>query len=321
MLNKNQIDQFKAVGRKISVAQYEDDDLGHLKLLPGKWQNEPNLEGRGWNMIALPFVDPAGGNLNYRLLLNQYNEILKFTTVNKGVPNRGIKNLNGQVSNADQFVVTLDYEQSITQIAAEDFPVSGQAGGEGDGIHLEPGLFLQMANEVTDDLEIARMASIPHGNSVLALGKVTIFDGPPIIDNENGLPIGVDNDLNKPYLAPYKKFQDNPFKNLFNPVDPNDLLRKANQGINIARTTEFKFDTKFGTGGVNNIPFIKRQADASEMTATFWLQELEDLDENGKPKLRLQYTQTVMLDFFPRSDGEGVIKWPHVSINTMEKIS
>jgi hypothetical protein len=320
MLEEHLLNQLKSEGRSISKAQVNDDELGHLKLLPGTWQNAPNLNGRGWNMIALPFVDPAGGDLNYRLLLNQYNEVLKFTTVNKAVPNRGIKEVDGQVTNTDQFVVTLDYEQSITQVAAEDFPVSGQAGGQGDGIHLEPGLFLQMANEATDDLEIARMASIPHGNSVMALGKVRIFDSPPIIENENGLPIGLDGDLNQPYLAPYKKFQDNPFKNLFNPVDPNDLLRKANQGINIARTTEFKFDTKFGTGGINNIPFIKRQADASEMTATFWLQELEELDENDNPKLRLQYTQTVMLDFFPRPDGQGVIKWPHVSINTLEKI-
>jgi hypothetical protein len=51
------------------------------------------------------------------------------------------------------------------------------------------------------------------------------------------------------------------------------------------------------------------------------LQELAEKDANGDPKLRLQYTQTVMLDFFKREDGkEGRIKWPHVSINTMEKV-
>ena len=56
------------------------------------------------------------------------------------------------------------------------------------------------------------------------------------------------------------------------------------------------------------------------MTATFWIQELEEKNENGDPKLRIQYTQTVMLDFFEVPSGSGLIKWPHVSINTMEKV-
>ena len=46
--------------RYISVAQPGDPDLGPLQLLPGKWVSD----GRGWNMIALPFalgVDPATG--------------------------------------------------------------------------------------------------------------------------------------------------------------------------------------------------------------------------------------------------------------------
>jgi hypothetical protein len=28
-------------------------------LLPGTWANKPNLAGRGWNMIALRFAQPA----------------------------------------------------------------------------------------------------------------------------------------------------------------------------------------------------------------------------------------------------------------------
>lgn len=55
--------------RKIEVAQRDDPGLGPLKLLPGKWKNLP---GRGWNMIALPFVAPKEANFpfNYRLLVN-----------------------------------------------------------------------------------------------------------------------------------------------------------------------------------------------------------------------------------------------------------
>jgi hypothetical protein len=321
MLQKKILSQIVSQGRKITSAKaHEDDDaLGYLKLLPGTWKNVPNLIGRGWNMIALPFIDPNGGNLNYRLLVNQYNEQLKFTTIDKGVPNRGIEKQNGKLVNADQFVVTLDYEQEIEQMFADDFPQSGLAGGKGLAIHHEPGLFLQMANKVSEDLEVARLASIPHGNSVLALGKASIYEGAPRIPDENGLPIGVPQKLNSPYLAPYKHFNDNPFRGVFNPVSPNDLLKEANSNVKILRTTEFKFDTKFGTGGIHNIPFIEKQADASEMTAHFWIQELAEKDKNGQPKLRLQYTQTVMLDFFDNGKGE-IIKWPHVSINTMEKV-
>ncbi len=266
-------------------------------------------------MIALPFASP----LNYRVLVNQYNEELRFSLVDKAVPNRGIRR-NGTTVDSDQFLATLDYEQRIKQIAADDFPRSGLAGPAELPIHHEPGLLLHMANETEDGLEIARLATIPHGNSVLALGRHKQFDGPPSVPHVNALPIGVTQDLSSPYLAPYKHFNDNLFEGLFNPVSPNDLLNEANKGVNIIRTTELDFNTTFGTGGIVNIPFIVAQADATEMHARFWIQELAEKDAAGYPKLRLQYTQTVFLDFFPRRDGQpGLIRWPHVSINTLEK--
>ena len=225
-------------------------------------------------------------------------------------------------SQADQFVVTLDYEQTITQIDAADFPVSGQAGGPGVAIHHEPGLWLHMVNQNTNDIDIARLATIPHGNSVLGLGDSDVISGAPIIPPLSGLPIGVDQDLDHPYLSPYKTFHDAPFKNLFDPVIPNQLLEDANAGVNIQRTTVLPVDTSIESGGISNIPFIKKQADATEMQSTFWIQELVETGPGGNPKLRLQYTQTVMLEFFERLDGvPGLIKWPHVSINTLEKVS
>ena len=50
--------------RRLEKPKTNDEELGPLKLLPGKWANLPNLPGRGWNMIALPFVaPPPGGSL------------------------------------------------------------------------------------------------------------------------------------------------------------------------------------------------------------------------------------------------------------------
>ena len=81
-------------------------------------------------------------------------------------------------------------------------------------------------------------------------------------------------------------------------------------------------DTAVETGGIVNIPFIVKQANAADMKSTFWIQELAEQDDSGNPKLRLQYLQIVLLDFFERRDGlPGLIRWPHVSINTMEKVA
>jgi hypothetical protein len=324
MLNNEQLKTFKRQLRTVSPAKTGDEELGPLKLLPGTWKSLP---GRGWNMIALPFATEPESRLNYRLLVNQYNEELKFSLVDKTVPNRGIRR-NGSTEDSDQLIAALDYEQMITQIAAKDFPESGKAGDSGLAIHHEPGLWLHMANETTNNLDLARLATIPHGDSVLALGTSSTSDGSPEIPDVNGLPVGVKQDLESGYLAPYKYFHTNPFKGVvpgpafpgFDPVNPNNLLKLANQGTNIVRTTKLDVDTTVETGGIVNIPFIVKQANATSMRSTFWIQELADTDTNGDMKLRLQYLQVILLDFFPRRDGlPGVIRWPHVSINTLEK--
>lgn len=58
------------------------------------------------------------------------------------------------------------------------------------------------------------------------------------------------------------------------------------------------------------------------MRSTFWIQELKEKDPDGKPKLRLQYSQVVMLDVFrPREDQPpGRAQWPYISINTRDRV-
>lgn len=308
----------KCKARYIGRAQTGDDDLGPLKLLPGKWKGVP---GQGWNMIALPFAE---GESNYRVLVNSFDEELKFSLVDKAVANRGIRQSGTIDSDSDQFVVTLDYEQMITQTDSADFPVSGLAGNPGLAIHHEPGLWLHMVNETTNGINLARLATIPHGDSLLALGSSTEKVGAPVIPAIRGLPIGtvpVDLETN-PYLAPYKHFHDNPFKGVYDPTNPTELLSKANDCIDIVKTTTLTVDTETETGGIKNIPFVTRQANAGAMKSTFWIEELAEKDKYGKPKLRLQYAQVVILEFFGRLDQlPGLAQWPHVSINTLEKVS
>jgi hypothetical protein len=326
-------------------------DLGPLEKLLGVW----TADGTGWNMIALPFdqapAPPAG--FRFRILMNQYNEELKFTFVDDDVPNRGLVRPGGP--DPDQFVVTVDYQQKIAQVAAEDRPASsGLAGAPGLPIHHEPGLWLYDKNRRTRDdqirnnqaseveLDVARLAAIPHGNSVLALGRSEVHAGMPPIPPLSGLPAGRFEDVATPdydfrdatapdpYLEPYRHYIDHPFMGNvtahgfpgFSPADMNALLRLANQGVDIVRTTTLTVDSTCKSGGVSNVPFSVREAEPVSLRSTFWIQELAETDAEGNPRLRLQYSQVVMLHFFaPREDAlPGRAAWPHISIATLEKV-
>ncbi len=311
-------------------------DLGPLAQLPGEWKGE----GTGWNMIALPFNDAPPGKAKYRILMNQYDEQLKFSFVDDNVPNRGLAGIIDDSGEDDQFAATLDYQQTIQQTNADDFPESGLAGDAGLAIHHEPGLWLYMKNlrttdkDITGDavLEVARLATIPHGNSVLALGTQKVIDGAPEIPRISGLPIGRFDDLDTDiYLEPYKHYRDEPFMGNvvgvpgfpgFSPIDMNEILRFANQNVDIKKTTILTVDSTRQDAGISNIPFVVKQAEPVSMKSIFWIQELEGDYKQGKPGLRMQYSQVVMLDFFiPRADGlPGRAQWPHISINTLTKV-
>lgn len=330
MLNKDELEQIKQqqrtlrrthVGAKIHDEQPNDKEatqqLGKLAQLVGEWISLP---GHGWNMIALPFAGSTNEGLNYRLLLNQYDETLTFDELAGPVPNRGIvKNPCGKFEEADQFIGAIQYFQKINQINVSDFPPSKLRGDIGGTIHEETGMWLHMTNETTNKLDIARMGSIPHGDTVLGLGTGQEFKGAPDIPDISGLPLGVNDDLDNPYLLPYRHFNDNLFEGLFNPVHPNRLLFEAIQNQNIVKTTELSVATNVQQAGVTNIPFVEKQADATEMQFSFWIEELDEKDAEGNPILQLQYSQTVFLDFFDSPIAAGKIRWPHVSINTLRR--
>ncbi len=333
--------------------------LGPLAPLLGVWTGK----GTGWNMIALPFhnAPPPPAGFKFRVLMNQYNEELQFTFVDDDVPNRGLKrpDLPAWDNDPDQMVVTLDYQQKIAQIigpdpanykGAEDRPDSGGlAGGPGLPIHHEPGLWLYDTNRKAKDdqiigddvtevtIDVARLASIPHGNSLLALGHAAYYEGMPKIPPLSGLPSGrfenvftPDYDFKSdPYLEPYKHYIDFPFMGEvtdpdfpgFSPADMNQILRFANEGVDIVRTTTLTVDTTRKKAGIRNAPFSVREAEPVSMKSTFWIQELAQKDEFGNPRMRLQYSQVVMLNFFhPRQDElPERVEWPHISIATLEK--
>jgi hypothetical protein len=117
-----------------SLGDTGDDDFSIIELLRGVWAS-PN---QGWNLIALPFRDPSAP-FNYRLLMNQYSESLRFNFADKGVPNRGIT--PDATGAHDQLIDAIDYDQIVTQIEVEDFPPSGLKAKNNEPIHHEPGFF------------------------------------------------------------------------------------------------------------------------------------------------------------------------------------
>ena len=328
LLTGRKMGRVAPAARAFAIDYTQDDSLGPLAELKGVWTSP----GQGWNLIALPFKDPTAP-FDYRLLMNQYSESLEFSFVDENIPNRGINPDADDVT--DQLITGLDYQQVINQLAAMDSPESGLRSPDGKGIHHEPGLFLHIMNKETqdqgEDLTLARLASVPHGDSVLAMGKAEVIYGPPVIPDLNALPVRVSQDLqNNPYLGPYKHFEDNPFfGNVpttvpgfpgFFSTNANAILQFANPGAPVIKTTVLHFDTKFGTGGIVNIPFIVKEANATEMVATFWIMEVEVGDASTPNDFIMQYSQTVFLDFFPsRDDPDQLIRWPHVSINTLKR--
>lgn len=320
--------------RYVGPAASGDPELGLLRYLPGTWQNSERFANRGWNMIALPFSiqssSDRGDRRDYRVLANQYNETLFLKEADKGVPNRGV--IRDIDANLDQTLIALDYEQFIRQIRSADSPISGKAKENvAAAIHHEPGLWLQILNHHKLGANIARLGTIPHGNSLLALGTAEeLGENPTItIPEVNPFPfltatqVPLDQDPLAGYLEPYSAFVA-PNNTFFpNNLDLRNLhgLLQAGTPVNIKSGIKYSVSTNIETGGIVNIPFIVDQADTVQMDSTFWIYELHEMDQNHQPVMVMQYLQVVMLDFFEKFDGSGKIRWPHVSLNTMVRTS
>lgn len=135
-------------------------NLGLLQDLAGTWQ------GQGFNLIARPDFQ---GNANLYLQLNQTRETLQIQPIGSPIPNRGF----GQ---DDIELFGLTYLDKI---------VDAFTGG---ALHIEPGIWVTQPptnypgeSAPVGDQIVARMASIPHGNALLAQGTAAPFSGPPTL--------------------------------------------------------------------------------------------------------------------------------------------
>jgi hypothetical protein len=134
--------------------------LGLLADLAGTWK------GHGFNLIARPdFHDKT----DLYLQLNHTRETLTFTPIGSPIPNRGF----GQ---DDIQLFGLTYLQQISDAAKDG------------ALHIEPGIWVMQPDTKFPPESapapaqlVARMGTIPHGNSLLAEGIAEQFSGTPVL--------------------------------------------------------------------------------------------------------------------------------------------
>jgi hypothetical protein len=261
------------------------DQLGPLADLLGTW-----VGSRGWNLIAVP--DGAKG---FKLLIQRITETMTFTPVGALVPNRG-----GAVGTL--LIPALHYDLRVAN-AETDEP-----------LHFENGMWLLLNDPLSS--HVARLSTIPHGDSVLAIGTHTVIQGPPPISDNSAVP---DPGKGAPlgYTDPYL----NSKTPGFGPTNPNQTLKDVIKTQNIVKTTMLSVST-VPNGGIVNIPFIVQHANLTKFTSVLWIEKVKVTDSAGKVSEfeQLQYSQQADLHFLPRfDDPKRLIMWPHISLNTLLK--
>jgi hypothetical protein len=259
----------------------EADLLGPLANLNGTW-----FGSRGWELIAVPNF--ASGPNAFRLILRPYIEVITFTPIGAQVPDRGAK--------SDLFITGLVYEMRICDAETNE------------PLHLETGMWFYLPGQ---EQEIARSATIPHGDAMLALGSHLSHPGGPKIQSDVSA-IPVVNDAPLGYLDPYLN-QPGPF----HPHSINDTLLADNEGLDILATDVLEISTQ-SPGGILNIPFVTQNANATELNSIWWIEQVQSSDPDH-PIMQLQYTQTTSMEFIEQPDKSGLINWPHVNVNTLRK--
>jgi hypothetical protein len=303
----------------------DDDVLGALQMLVGTWTNQALPGGQGgpdspysYNLMVLPQTDPAATPEGFILKNMQYYEEITFSAIHGNAANRGGTGV--QVCNP------LFYEQRIYISEASGTPATNTL------VHAENGSWLVLSSSYqlegpystgpevpgstppTGFPALVKQISVPHGNSVLALGEAPPFplqpqSGKPSIPDLTNtvIPLGIGD---MPYIT---QSLGNP--NLKYTANPNAPLADALTKVDVANYIMFQVDSNFpsGAGQVTNIGFEQQHAEVVQYSATYWLEQLEGSDGYNQ----LQYTQTIVLQI--PINGKPV-HFPHVTSNTLTRV-
>lgn len=287
--------------RPVAPHKVPSSRLGPLHDLTGFW------EGPGFGLIARPNF--SGGNPRGIFLeLNLLRETIEFTPIGSPVMNRGSEQ-------GDIAIYGLTYLHRVTD------------GVTGGALHIETGMWLNIppTTEPAADKTLARLATIPHGNSVCTVGfpQELVPDGLPTIPPANTVPFKIGaaappSGTRNPYpeydLSTPNPFRSNPLPpNLTQQIvdDPNTVLRDALQGQTLTHITRLITSTA-AAGGVGNIPFISKNADTISLESVFAIEIVKNPTGDGEEFLQLQYSQTALLNF-------NGMSFPHVTVGTLIK--
>lgn len=305
--------------------------------LIGTWTNQ-KLPGTGkgdasspysYNVMPLPqeTPQPSGPDAGYILKNFTLYETVTFhgpdapETVPGAATNRG-----GAYA---QTAYALFYDQ---QVRTPEGPATGKI------VHLENGAWLHLQSEKQlvgpyaypsgapvhepgdpvpqpAGMTIAKQISVPHGNSVLALGSFSEVDGAPAIPDAPSIfpvPAGLNTE-------PFTQTLDTP-ANYQNP-QPAFALQIASTlqqavtdlataGKPVVKHIHCHVDTANG-GAVMNIPFEIRKAELTRYVADYWLLSIDGATYNI-----LAYVQTMELAIVVNGQR---YTFPHVTANVISK--
>jgi hypothetical protein len=273
--------------------------FGLLINLAGTWM------GKGFNLVSLPLppsiknVDPSKPPFIPKI--GTTREVLAVAPLGGPIPNRGFVQ-------EDIFLFGMTYLQVVSDA------VSSEAR------HFETGLWLNVPD--TSPPNVVRQAVIPHGDAVLARGTITQAKAPPDPQGQArpNIPVISSTPIAVPTGQPITGSYLDPFRALVIPQeipplppgsinDPNEVLNQAIQGKTITETITIDINTSANGAGILNIPFVKENAEAVSMNATFWIETVLR-DDKETTFVQLQYSQTVMLRF-------DNVDWPHISVATL----
>jgi hypothetical protein len=304
-------------------------------LLIGTWQNQnigkSDQGGQtspfSFNLMPLPQAQSQMGQDDGYILKNfSYYETLKFddnsdVALPATAPNRS--------GNSLQVPTSLFYEQQV-------FFAEGP--GVNTIVHVENGAWLNIQtgkkivgpygtptsapieldhpNRQPPQITIAKQMSIPHGNSILALGKFAdpAVGAPVIPDSASTLPVPVMG-ANPIDTSPYTQTLDQTI-NYQNPTpsltaNPNAAIQNAVKAIAPNMFITWSVTTA-NSGNTMNIPFEQREANVSDYSASYWLLSTDA----GKTYSHLVYTQDITMQI---PINGTLYNFPHVTCNCVTK--
>jgi hypothetical protein len=286
-------------------------ELGPLAELCGTWV------GKGFNLIALP-----DRRKPFTLKLDATKETITFTSLGAPIRNRG------SVQD-DIWFRGLHYVQRVHDAVTHK------------QLHLEPGQLLHLppsaepyGGSAEQASTIVRLATIPHANSLVAQGpSVRAVKGGPRIDPVDAIPFTVDprsgartNVMDWEFLRPFNSTPLPPGIPAGAIINPNEILCRDIEHQDIVKTQMLSVSARpIGgingspispptqpnkVGGILNIPFLATNAAATSLASNYWIETV--ISPDGTGFLQLQYSQTVLLDFFG-------LYWPHITVATLIK--